>query len=455
MAFDCPALELESTLRQERIVLVRTTDAIRLCRDGSYERVAPHQTSWLVGGVAQREMASLRSFLWRARLFSIPLRSLDDAQVRLLLQQAVRTQDVSAIRRGDSAGNRSDSTAEQRRLVRAIRAKSHGRLSYHGRSYELVADVDLGRLPDRDRYEVVGNADAAEVLLGLAQAPGTEPELARLLREARGKLSRDWRPPLWPDGLILLRRIVVQQAVSHAAEVMTPSQMKKALTKTEWIEIVLKDELGQPYRGSYEIELPDATTTTGNFDEEGLWGDYDIEPGSCKLLVPEVREAVKPGAPPPVVEQTWIALKVVDEDGKPVIGRTYLLKLTNGTERRGVTADGEIRVEPLPAGTCMFSLALGEAPQSCASAAGEGNADEEGIAGEEGLPCEDHPPGDGIIDAIAEDAAGKPIPDQPFEAHFCDGTVKKGRTDGSGRVHLEGCPGDACIFKMFSGESTA
>ena len=60
--------------------------------------------------------------------------------------------------------------------------------------------------------------------------------------------------------------------------------------------------------------------------------------------------------PPPLGQRTWIAVKVVDDDGKAIEGRPYQLKLTDGSERGGQTETGEIRVDDLAPGTCTFSL---------------------------------------------------------------------------------------------------
>ena len=237
------------------------------------------------------------------------------------------------------AGGEGSAAAEQRRLVREIDGKTRGRLNHSGRRYRLVADVDFRKVQDRDSYEVVRHDDAAKTLDALARESGTSADLAGLFAEAKQKLTPDWRPPLAPDGLILLRRINSPQALSAAvAESITPSQMKKMMTKTEWIEI------------------PNGSVVEGNFDEQGLWGDYDIDPGQCKLILPDVPEAVKPGVTPPVDATTWIALKLVDDEGKPIVGRAYSLKVADGSEHKGSTGEGEIRVDGIAAGTCTLSL---------------------------------------------------------------------------------------------------
>jgi hypothetical protein len=167
----------------------------------------------------------------------------------------------------------------------------------------------MGRLPDRDSYEVTRHDEAVGVLTGLAGQPGMDAELHILLARAAGQVAADWRPPFSPDGLVLLRRLVVLQATDAPTQAMTPSQMQRALANTEWIEIQVVDDLGKPYRGPYEIELPDGSSATGDFGAEGLWGNYDVEPGSCKLITPDVRQAVQPNVAL-TTETIWVRLDI-------------------------------------------------------------------------------------------------------------------------------------------------
>lgn len=148
-----------------------------------------------------------------------------------------------------------------------------------------MADLDLGRLPDRDSYEVVGHAAAVRVLDAIAEQRGSEaPDLPRLMASAREHLARDWRAPFQPDGLVLLRRLATQGAIRSDLEpTLTPSQMKKLTTKPEWIEIVVADQDGVPYPGRYRIQLPDGVSREGSLDEAGFYGNYD--PGNCVLIL--------------------------------------------------------------------------------------------------------------------------------------------------------------------------
>jgi hypothetical protein len=353
MDLPCATFALSPPGRDEKLVLVRATDAVRLCREGNYEALPQGQASLRLFGLGRRDMGGLRQFVARARLSRFPLSSLDDGELLALLGRSLRGQEVVALRESDDAGTTAGrASAEQRRLIREIAGKTRGRLDHAGRRYKLVADVDLARLSDRDSYEVVRHDDAAKILNVLANE---NRAAADLFAKAKQGLTRDWRPPLAPDGLILLRKITTMQAVAPS-EVITPSQLKKMLAKTEWIEIVVTDDLGKPYTGPYRIQVPDGSMREGSFDEQGLWGDYDIDPGKCKLVLPDVPEAAKPGVLPPGDMTTWIGMRLVDDEDQPIVGQAYRLKLSAGPDRAGTTGDAEIRADGIAPGTCVFSL---------------------------------------------------------------------------------------------------
>ena len=361
MSPDCASLPLLPPWRKDRLLLVRSTDAIRLCREGGYEALPVRLASAELRHLGRRDMVEVRSFLAHARVPITSLTSLGDTRLMSVLTDFVRNLELVVLReREDGAGKKDDPSAEQRRLVREIEVKSRHRLSLHGRQYRLVPDNALAALADRDRWEVVGRRDADRVLDGLTRQAAVESQpLAELLSRAHGKLSRDWRPPLSPDGIVLLRRIVVAQSVApDLGPTLTPSQMKKLAIKTDWIEIEVKDDLGNPYTGAYRVQLPDGTFAEGSFDETGLWGDHDIDPGQCKMLLPEPEEATKPGtgpSPPDDQEQTWMSFQLVDDMGDALEGWSYKLKLADGSEQTGTTGDGETRLDKVAKGTCVLT----------------------------------------------------------------------------------------------------
>jgi hypothetical protein len=359
MKFGCATLLLTPPWRDERLILVRATDAIRLCRDGGYENLSSQQAAAHLGNLGGRAMAQVREFVVQARLSGFRLSELDDGDLLAQLRHSIASKDVVALRACEGDSGEGSSTVVERRLVREIDSKTKRRLSYSGRQYRLVAGDDLQKLPDRDNYEVVRHDEATKVLSALADQIGNaQGDVPPLLARARDELTPDWRPSQRPDGLVLLRRIASIQAQSpDAGPALTPSQIKQLSTKNEWIEIQVTDDLGKPYTGLHRIELPDGGIDEGNFDAEGLWGNYDIKPGKCKLLYPDVPESVKPApAPPPGEVTTWISVKLVDDEGEPVVGRSYTLKLADGSEREGVSDDDEVRVDDIVPGTCVYTL---------------------------------------------------------------------------------------------------
>ena len=227
------ALSLSPSWCKGKTILVRATDAIRLCREGGYEEL-PRMRAWeQLAGLRRQDMGRVRDFVSRARLTGFPLSSFEDGAVLALLRGAIKNQDLVLLRESAGAGKApARPTAEQRKLIAKIEAQTRNRLSYLGRQYKLVADVDLSKTPQRDSYEVVRREDAIQVLDGLATQMGSSPELTPLLAKAREKLTADWRPPLSPDGLILLHRIPQLASSPDPTMPITPSQMKKLIEGT-------------------------------------------------------------------------------------------------------------------------------------------------------------------------------------------------------------------------------
>lgn len=286
-----PCLPLTRPWHEERLILVPALEAMRLRRERGFKEVSGVRAEALVADLGQRDMPSVRAFMADQHLSPFPLDQCDDWELESLLRRLLQTRDLVVL--DESHGlvtNVVDATTEQRRLVRAIEAEVR-RMTFGGRHYRLVADVDFARLPDRDLYEVVRHDDALRVLDGLAKQTGVETgELPELLGKAKAKLARDWRPPLQPDGLILLRRVQGPRAFTQNQEPsITPSQMKALMA--DWIEIeaFYEDDQEEPYTGAYRIELTDGKSTSGSFDDEGFFGKYDLAKGNCTVnLEPDV-----------------------------------------------------------------------------------------------------------------------------------------------------------------------
>ncbi len=322
-----PSLRVSSSPGAQ-ILLVRATDALRLCREAGYRLLPAHRTLPLLGTLDRRAQGEVRAFVAHVSRTRLRLEGAQDALVLASLRELVRSQDVVAICEGDTSQSPDgDGTAEQRRLVRAIAALTRGgRLAYQGRGYRLVAAPDLGRLPDRDSYEVVRRADAEQILTGLANhSTAPSAQLASLLTQAKGMLAHDWRPPMAPDGLVLFRRISTVAASSPSSDpAITPSQMKKLVS--DWIEIEVADEDAVPYTGSYALDLPDSSSIAGTFDDDGFYGNHAISTGQCKLFLPGKPEAADE-----------FKVTVVDETGQPVGGVALVFGV--GESNFPVTAD--------------------------------------------------------------------------------------------------------------------
>ena len=230
MAPGYAALVLTPFWQKERQLLVRTTDAVRLCREDGCEELPRHQAEAYLSKTPRFDRTEVCDFIRRARITSFSFPELGDLHLRDLLSKLVKSADLAVVREGvEASKGEAPSLVQQRRLVRAIQTKVHTPLSHEGRRYTLVADVDLRRVPGRDSYEVVSQNEAVRVLDALAKR--ADPSLASLLGEAQGRLSRDWRPPLSPDGLVLLRKSAQPVApTAPAAPPLTPSQLQKLRT---------------------------------------------------------------------------------------------------------------------------------------------------------------------------------------------------------------------------------
>lgn len=61
------------------------------------------------------------------------------------------------------------------------------------------------------------------------------------------------------------------------------------------------------------------------------------------------------GGSEPEKEKTWIEIQLVDEEGNPVAGERYILKITDGSTREGtLDAAGKVSVRGIDPGTCTL-----------------------------------------------------------------------------------------------------
>lgn len=277
------------------MILVRATDGLRLCAGGEYQVIPACSAPRWIEGI--RASNPLRQFAARIRLVGVPLQDVDDHMLRRLVRAKLRTGEVVIVRKATAAAVEDDREVELQRMVREIESRTRGKLAYGGRQYKLVSGSRLARVPGRDSYEVVSRRDAATVLGALCQQALGDSVLSKLLAEASTMLTRDWRPPLSADGLVLLRKIMVPQAMRPDTEpALTPSQLA-LLRKSDWIEIEVVDEEGEPFDGGYDICLPDGTVVKSEFGADGFWGLYAVEPGQCKVALSGLGLDAVPTAP--------------------------------------------------------------------------------------------------------------------------------------------------------------
>jgi hypothetical protein len=68
-----------------------------------------------------------------------------------------------------------------------------------------------------------------------------------------------------------------------------PGQTTISPNKTSWIAIELVDDDGKPVPGeSYQVTLPDGTTSQGSLDEKCRAKISGFDPGSCKITFPDL-----------------------------------------------------------------------------------------------------------------------------------------------------------------------
>jgi len=267
-------------------VLVPSVHALQLRGDEGYEDVPVREALWSFDGMDRRPSWELRAFAAKACLPRVYLRETSDRQLLDMLREATRRGWLVALRKGDGAGKTTSETAERRRLVRQIEQQTRGKLSYAGRQYKLVVDVDLAGTPNRDGYEVASRGEARRVLNGLAQQSGSAGDLAGLLGQASAKLTPDWRSPIQPDGLILLRRTVVQAATKpDDGPAVTPSQLRKL--KSGWITIEVEDDFGLPWQGKLHLVLEDGARDVAT-DSEGVVHLQNIAPGNVDVSIADL-----------------------------------------------------------------------------------------------------------------------------------------------------------------------
>jgi LysM repeat protein len=286
VAYGCCHLSLDPSWKDDPIVLVPAIEGIRLCRDEGCQELPVREALWHLGAIDRLPFSRIRAFVAEARLTSLLLHETKDHVVVEIVRQAIENRSLVALQEGGGKSTLTSETDKRRQLVRQIERLTRGRLSFSGRLFKLVADVDLGNVPNRNGYNVVGRDEAVQVLGGVAKQSGTASELAPLLGQACENLTPDWRPPFsQPDGLVLLYRRGTMGPTGPGEEpVISPSQLLK-MKNTSWITVVVKDQADAPWQGTLRLRLPDGSDRDIPVDDQGTvhvdgipQGDVQIKP---------------------------------------------------------------------------------------------------------------------------------------------------------------------------------
>ncbi len=291
---DCPsiALALPFGEGEKRVYLVRGFDAGRLCRDDGYQALSAAQATWALVRPDLMCLAQMRTFLVQSRSLVINLEQTDDHDLAECVRQWLRRGDLVAVRRV-GAGRSGDGAAEQRNLAREVSAAAKGNLHQGRRQYKLVAGIDVDKVADRESFTVVPRVEAKRILENIAKEAGGSSGLRDALAKAMAALSRDWQPPLSPDGLVLLRKLYMPARVqADTAVAVTPSAIKK-MKDEGWIEIAMVDAGGEPIADvDFDLRLADGSSESGKTNAKGEARFQAIVPGECCVRFPNLKTPV-------------------------------------------------------------------------------------------------------------------------------------------------------------------
>jgi hypothetical protein len=134
----------------------------------------------------------------------------------------------------------------------------------------------------------------------------------------------------------------------------------------------------------------------------------------------------------PFINQTYIYVRCIDEEGKALAGRPYVIVLPDGKQVRGeLDDDGWARHDGIKPGECTFKLI---------------DPDVEIVDRGEG--------GTHFINIVVKDEEGRPLVDEPYILGMGNGQIRRGTLDGEGRCLEERIPAGACFFALKGGIDT-
>jgi hypothetical protein len=272
----------------DEVVLVTRTAWFRVRSEGEYHEIESRQAIGMalrmLDNLDRHRSIELRHFA--AQLGRFDIHRMDHNEVLTLIRNSIHDGNVIAVQKGAAKTQQPSATVQLRRLVAQVEKATRDKLAYRGRQYKLAVDVDLAGLPGRDYYEVASQSEARTALDGIAQE---SPASAEPVRQAREKLSKDWRPPLQPEGLVLLRRIPVHaSAPKDDGPALTPSQLRKL--REGWISLEVLDDFDRPWSGKVKIQLPDSSTRELVTDGEGATSADGFDPGNAVVSLLDLHE---------------------------------------------------------------------------------------------------------------------------------------------------------------------
>jgi uncharacterized protein (DUF2345 family) len=217
--------------------------------------------------------------------------------------------------------------------------------------------------------------------------------------------------------------------------------------QTGWLVIELKTEDGRPVANArYMVALPDGTNQAGTLDAQGQARIEGIASGDYALTFPDLdandwgmADETGGGTPeqpeqpdPPDLQVSRLAIDLVDEDGRPVIGARYIVSLPDGTVYEGALDEqGQAQIEgTIPA---TYTLTFPDL-----DAGDWGRFEEEEETTPEG-PGEPEPPDEQtewlVIELIDED--GRPAAGARYVVTLPDGTVYEGVLNEEGQAQVK------------------
>ena len=234
----------------DEVVLVPSMAWLAAGAESGYHKIDTRTGLGMLERLDGHRMMEGRQFAHYLGRFDIHL--MDDREVLDLIRNAIADGRAVVVQKGKTNLAVPSATVALRRLVAQVEKETRGKLSFRGRHYKLVVDVELAKMPGRDYCEIASQAEAQAVLDGAAKE---SPAQAGVLAKAWEKLTKDWHPPLQPEGLVLLRRISVQASKHEdAGPALTPSQIQQMRAPKEEVDPLMSGA-GTELEMS-EVELP-------------------------------------------------------------------------------------------------------------------------------------------------------------------------------------------------------